>query len=104
MTTFAGVDNYISGVSSNTSIKNKQLWHYLTGKVLFRLSCMSNGQYVCHCGMHTEYSIEIQKLGLICKDQRKKVDLSEYPIHDIVHDGYEFNKQNLNGCHKLIFT
>ena len=105
MSSTAGVDEYISGISLDSKIKAIQLWQFLGSKVLFRLSCASFGENVCSCGIHIEYSTYISNLGIKCMTPKpSKYNLSDYPIHDIVHDGYEYNKKFLNGCHKLIFT
>ena len=84
----AGVNNYISGISSDKHIKSIQLWQFLGCKILFRLSSLSYGQFVCkQCGLHTEDNIK-------CTNKIPSTyDLSEYPIQNIVSDGYTFNKK-----------
>ena len=43
----AGLNGYIYGISPDKHIKAIQLWQFLGCKVLFRLSMLSNGQFVC---------------------------------------------------------
>jgi hypothetical protein len=98
----AGVNNYISGISSDKHIKSIQLWQFLGCKILFRLSSLSYGQFVCkQCGLHTEYPCEY---NIKCTNKISSTyDLSEYPIQNIVSDGYTFNKKKIKDCHKHIF-
>ena len=32
-----------------------------------------------------------------------KYNLEEFPVENIVLDGYTFNKHNISGCHKYVF-
>lgn len=81
----AGVNNYISGISSDPKTKATQLWQMLGSKVFFRLSCEKKGQHVCECGTHTEYPIEFTRLGFKCSAPKTR-NLSEYPIPNLVKD------------------
>ena len=97
---YAGKNNYISGISSDKKTKVIQLWQFLGCKILFRLSLLSHNQTICDiCGNHTKYPYEIK-----CKMKKTtKYNLSEYPIFDIVHDGYTYNYYNLKGKYKYVF-
>ena len=98
----AGVNNYISGISSDKHTKAVQLWQFLGCKILFRLSVLSQGHFVCkQCGLHTEFPCE---LNMKCTNKIPSLyDLTEYPIQNIVSDGYTFDKNNIKDCHKYIF-
>ena len=98
----AGVNNYIFGISTDKHTKARQLWQFVGCKILFRLSCLSHGQFVCkQCGLHMEYPCEF---NMKCTNKIPSVyDLTEYPIQNIVSDGYCFNKHNIKGCHKYVF-
>ena len=98
----AGIGNYISDVSSDPKTRAIQLWQFLGGKVLFRLSCLSQGYQVCNtCGNHTKYPKEFDNV-FQCYPTAK-YSLREYPIHDIVNDGYTYDHNNLKDCHMLVF-
>ena len=98
----AGVNGYISGISSDKHIKAVQLWQFLGSKILFRLSSLSQGYSVCNqCGLHTEYPCAY---NMKCKNKKPHIyDLTEYPIQKIVSDGYIFHKNNIKGCCKYVF-
>jgi hypothetical protein len=98
----AGLNGYIYGISPDKHIKAIQLWQFLGCKVLFRLSMLSNGQFVCaQCGLHTEYPSEY---NMKCYNKTPlKYNLEEFPVENIVLDGYTFNKHNISGCHKYVF-
>ena len=98
----AGVDGYITGISPDPSIKAKQLWQFLCGKVCFRLSNISYSQRVCKiCGTHTEYPPEY---NITCiYPIEKKWNLSDYPTTNIITDGYTYNHANLKNCHLYIW-
>lgn len=99
---YAGVNDYISGISSNKHIKAVQLWQFLSSKILFRISLISNGQFVCkQCGLHAEYPCQF---NIKCTNKiSSEYNLEEYPIQNIVSDGYTYNKEQIVGCHKFVF-
>ena len=95
----AGINGYISDVSENPNIRAKQLWQFLGGKILFRLSCLSKGETVCSCGIHTIHPL----INLHCFGKPSKYSLQEYPCN-IATDGYTYDYKYLKGCHTIIFS
>lgn len=96
---YAGKNNYIADVSDDSYIRAKQLWQFLTGKILFRLSCISQGQIICSCGIHTVYPF----IDIPCTYKQSGYTLLDYPCN-IKNDGYTYNYFNLKGSHKFVFN
>ena len=94
----AGENDYISDVSENPNVRAKQLWQFLAGKEFFRLSCLSQGQYLCPCGTHTTPFLTVK----CSRFKPSRYSLADYPC-DIATDGYVYNHSCLEGCHKKIF-
>ena len=63
---------------------------------------MSSGQFACkQCGLHTEYPCEF---NMRCTTKIPSTyNLEEYPIQNIVSDGYTYNKDHIVGCHQFVF-
>ena len=96
-----GEGGYIHNVSDDSKVRAKQFWQFLGGKIFFRISCISNGQYVCNtCGTHT-YIPELGKL--FCTGKPKQYTLEDYPVENIAKDGYEYNYKYLKNIHRSIF-
>ena len=96
---FAGQDNYISDVSEDSNVRAKQLWQFLASKIFFRLSCLSQGNSVCHCNTH----ITLPFYDIHCPGKPTSFTVSNYPCN-IATDGYNYNYSNLKGCNKIIFS
>ena len=94
---FAGHNNYISDVSEDPKVRAKQLWQFLAGKILFRLSCLSQGQSVCRCGTHTIYPF----FDIPCPGKPTRYTLCDYPTN-IATDGYDYDYSNLRGCYQYV--
>ena len=94
---FAGQNNYISDVSEDSNIRAKQLWQFLAGKILFRLSCLSQGQSVCCCGTHIIYPF----IDISCPGKPKRYTLYDYPCN-IATDGYTYDYSKLRGCYRYV--
>jgi len=97
-----GVNGYIQDVSDDSNVRAKQLWQFLASKIFFRISCMSNGQFVCNkCGTH----VYIPEIGnLFCQEKPKQYTLQDYPVENIAKDGYEYNYKNMKNINKYVFS
>ena len=97
---FAGKDNYIDGVSKDSHIKAKQLWQFLTSKVLYRILLISQGHKVCDvCGCHAQMP---PIFNYTCEP------INTYTVEDFPEDNlalnYRSNTYSIKGCHKLVFS
>jgi hypothetical protein len=92
-----------TGLSSHAQTRATQMWQFVGTRVLFHLSQASKDKKICRiCQNHTEYPREWE---YICIDKKpnKVYCLEEYPVDNILKDGYSFNRKGLKDSHKRVF-